>query len=129
MIKFISYDGKYPNFCSGTLILEVDGKKRALSHALCSGGSAGVDENLNAQHFLMYVARSTVLLAPGFRIMVSKQILQLGFTTGWWMRISAERSLSHSPLFRHSRFITRFDRVGQYQKKEKKNEWLCICNR
>ena len=47
MVKFISYDGKYPNFCSGTLILEVDGKKRALSHALCSGGSAGVDENLN----------------------------------------------------------------------------------
>lgn len=40
MIKFISYDGKYPNFCSGTLILEVDGKKRAL----CSGGSAGVGQ-------------------------------------------------------------------------------------
>lgn len=47
MVKFVSYDGKYPNFCSGTLILEVDGKKRALSHVLCSGGSAGVDENLH----------------------------------------------------------------------------------
>lgn len=26
MIKFISYDGKYPNLCSGTLTLEIDGK-------------------------------------------------------------------------------------------------------
>lgn len=48
MVKFISYDGKYPNLCSGTLVLEVDGKKRELPYALCSGGSAGVDENLNA---------------------------------------------------------------------------------
>lgn len=54
MIKFISYDGKYPNLCSDTLILEVDGKKRVLSHALCSGGSAGVDGNLNG--FVTYGA-------------------------------------------------------------------------
>lgn len=24
-VKFVSYDGKYPNLCSGTLILEIDG--------------------------------------------------------------------------------------------------------
>lgn len=26
-VKFISYDGKYPNLCSGVLILEIDGKE------------------------------------------------------------------------------------------------------
>ena len=26
-VKFISYDGKFPNMCSGTLILSIDGKK------------------------------------------------------------------------------------------------------
>lgn len=25
-VKFISYDGKYPNLCSGTLRLEIDGE-------------------------------------------------------------------------------------------------------
>ena len=25
-VKFISYDGKYPNYCSGTLTLEIDGE-------------------------------------------------------------------------------------------------------
>ena len=48
MVKFISYDGEYPNLCSGTLVLEVDGKKHELSHALCSGGSVRFDENWNA---------------------------------------------------------------------------------
>lgn len=48
MVKFVSYNGKYPNLCSGTLVLEVDGKKRELSHALCSGGSVSFDENWNA---------------------------------------------------------------------------------
>lgn len=48
MVKFISYDGKFPNLCSGILVLEVDGKKWELSHALCSGGYVGFNERLNA---------------------------------------------------------------------------------
>ena len=51
MVKFVSYDGKYPNLCSGTLVLEVDGKKREIPYALCSGGSAffGKDRNASAE--------------------------------------------------------------------------------
>lgn len=43
MVKFVSYNGNYPNLCRGTLVLEVDGKKRELSRALCSGGSVSFD--------------------------------------------------------------------------------------
>lgn len=25
MVEFVSYDGKYPNLCSGTLVLKIDG--------------------------------------------------------------------------------------------------------
>lgn len=44
MVRFISYDGKYPNLCSGTLVLEVDGKTREIPYALCSGGSVFFDK-------------------------------------------------------------------------------------
>lgn len=27
MVKFISYDGAYPNLCSGMLVVEIDGEK------------------------------------------------------------------------------------------------------
>lgn len=48
MVKFISYDGEWPDLCSGTLILEVDRKKRKILHALCSGGRVWFDENCNS---------------------------------------------------------------------------------
>ena len=38
-VKFISYDGRYPNLCSGILILEADGKRYEFApHSLSSGG-------------------------------------------------------------------------------------------
>lgn len=45
MVKFISYDGKYPNLCSGTLVIEVNGKTYSLKYALDSGGGCGFDRN------------------------------------------------------------------------------------
>ena len=38
-IEFVSYDGKYPNLCSGNLILNIDGTEYSFSHVLSSGGS------------------------------------------------------------------------------------------
>ena len=37
-IKFVSYDGKYPNLCSGTLTISVDGDESSESNCLISGG-------------------------------------------------------------------------------------------
>ena len=47
MIKFISYDGKYPNLCSGTLVLEIDGAERSFKYCLSSGGSVTFDKDWN----------------------------------------------------------------------------------
>jgi len=45
-VNFVSYDGKYPNLCSGNLILEVDGKLFKFErHSLCSGGSVTFNDN------------------------------------------------------------------------------------
>lgn len=39
MIEFISYDGKYPNLCSGQLVLKINGQVRELPrYCLHSGG-------------------------------------------------------------------------------------------
>lgn len=47
-LKFISYDGKYPNLCAGILIIELDGVKVTFEpHSLCSGGSVWFDEHWN----------------------------------------------------------------------------------
>ena len=43
MVKFISYSGKYPNLCSGDLILEIDGIQHKLDRPLTSGGSVSFD--------------------------------------------------------------------------------------
>lgn len=41
MIKFISYDGKWPALCMGTLTVEKDGKQYSMKYILVSGGSCG----------------------------------------------------------------------------------------
>jgi len=44
-LNFISYDGGYPNLCSGTLIMELDGKQiKFPDYCLCSGGNVWFDE-------------------------------------------------------------------------------------
>ncbi len=40
-VKFISYDGHYPNLCRGTLVLEIKGERVNFEHIMCSGGSVG----------------------------------------------------------------------------------------
>jgi hypothetical protein len=45
MVKFVSYDGKYPNLCFGDLILEIDGKEVLLSDCMRSGGSVSFTDD------------------------------------------------------------------------------------
>lgn len=43
-ITFVSYDGKYPNLCSGTLILAIDGIPIEFpDYCLSSGGGVSFD--------------------------------------------------------------------------------------
>lgn len=37
-IEFVSYDGRYPCLCMGTLVIRVNGKTYRLKNALVSGG-------------------------------------------------------------------------------------------
>lgn len=47
-VKFVSYDGSYPNLCSGTLILSVDGTEwKFPEYCLSSGGSVWFDDDSN----------------------------------------------------------------------------------
>lgn len=43
----IRYDGSYPNLCSGTLVVIVDGEREWVfpAHSLHSGGSVSFDEH------------------------------------------------------------------------------------
>ena len=42
MVEFVSYNGKWPNLCSGALILKINGKEIVFpEYCMCSGGSAG----------------------------------------------------------------------------------------
>ena len=64
MVKFVSYDGAYPNLCSGTLVVEIDGRRVSFGkqflwewekkegikpadypHFWCSGGGVSFDED------------------------------------------------------------------------------------
>lgn len=45
MIKFVNYDGKYPNLCHGTLTLNVAGEEKELHNVLISGGCARFHDN------------------------------------------------------------------------------------
>lgn len=38
MVEFVSYDGKWPCLCHGTLIIKVDGKTYSFEDAMISGG-------------------------------------------------------------------------------------------
>lgn len=38
VVEFISYDGKWPNLCRGTLIIKVNGKTYTFEDAMISGG-------------------------------------------------------------------------------------------
>ncbi len=45
-LKFKSYNGSYPNLCSGNLIMELDGKDIEFpDYCLVSGGSVSFDDN------------------------------------------------------------------------------------
>lgn len=48
MVEFVSYNGSYPNLCSGTLILRIDGVERTLPpYCMHSGGSVWFDNSWN----------------------------------------------------------------------------------
>lgn len=50
MIKFISYDGKWPALCMGTLVVEKDGKEYSMKYILVSGGSCGFNNDYSESY-------------------------------------------------------------------------------
>lgn len=45
MVEFVSYNGRYPNLCSGKLVLHIDGKEVEFpDYCMCSGGSVWFDD-------------------------------------------------------------------------------------
>lgn len=47
MVEFISYDGKYPCLCMGTLTIRVNGKTYRLNNKMISGGCIMRDGDWN----------------------------------------------------------------------------------
>lgn len=47
MVEFVSYDGKYPCLCMGTLTIKVDGKIYMFYHAMVSRGHVCRDDDWN----------------------------------------------------------------------------------
>jgi hypothetical protein len=47
-VKFVSYDGKYPNLCSGTLVIRL-GSREWKIRRLSSGGGVWFDKNNDEQ--------------------------------------------------------------------------------
>lgn len=50
MIKFISYDGKWPTLCMETLVVEKDGKQYSMKYVLESGGSFGFNKDYSESY-------------------------------------------------------------------------------
>lgn len=45
-VEFVSYDGRFPNLCSGTLVLKIDGVERTMPPCcMRSGGSVTFDSD------------------------------------------------------------------------------------
>lgn len=43
MVEFVSYDGDFPNLCSGTLVLRIDGEKVTFpKYCMCSVEASGL---------------------------------------------------------------------------------------
>ncbi len=49
MVEFVSYDGKWPCLCYGTLIIKVDGKTYSFNNAMISGGRICCDDSWDMQ--------------------------------------------------------------------------------
>lgn len=45
MVEFVSYNGKWPCLCMGTLTINVDGKTYSFKHAMLSGGHVCRDDD------------------------------------------------------------------------------------
>lgn len=48
-VEFVSYDGKFPNLCSGKLVLRIDGEEIAFpEYCMRSGGSVWFSDDWDA---------------------------------------------------------------------------------
>ena len=46
IVEFVSYGGKYPALCCGTLRLKINGQPVTMTNILISGGKVWFDENM-----------------------------------------------------------------------------------